>query len=258
MFPEVVGMSLPQYPKTNCDYRAVFPFSFFRKGKGRNGIGEENRVFSPFIFFAGSEKQAAEKNVGITKERVLRNESVGRKNTQRRAGAPGQRPFLNQQVDAVFLKEMAKETRRLFSGERITKVLTVEASGIAFATAVAMELGVPMVFAKKHPSANVSGEQYSAAVYSYTHKQTYNVAVTKDYLSAADRVLITDDFLAGGNALKGLIDIANQAGAEVVGCCAEIEKGFQGGGDELRAKGYKVESLAIIESMNESEISFRK
>jgi xanthine phosphoribosyltransferase len=115
-----------------------------------------------------------------------------------------------------------------------------------------------MVFAKKHPSANVSGEQYSAAVYSYTHKQTYNVAVTKDYLSAADRVLITDDFLAGGNALKGLIDIANQAGAEVVGCCAEIEKGFQGGGDELRAKGYKVESLAIIESMNESEISFRK
>ncbi len=166
--------------------------------------------------------------------------------------------FLNQQVDAVFLKEMAKETRRLFADERITKVLTVEASGIAFATAVAMELGVPMVFAKKHPSANVSGEQYSAAVYSYTHKQTYNVAVTKDYLSSADRVLITDDFLAGGNALKGLIDIANQAGAEVVGCCAEIEKGFQGGGDELRAKGYKVESLAIIESMNESEISFRK
>lgn len=166
--------------------------------------------------------------------------------------------FLNQQVDAVFLKEMAKETRRLFANERITKVLTVEASGIAFATAVAMELGVPMVFAKKHPSANVSGEQYSAAVYSYTHKQTYNVAVTKDYLSSADRVLITDDFLAGGNALKGLIDISNQSGAEVVGCCAEIEKGFQGGGDELRAKGYKVESLAIIESMNESEISFRK
>ena len=87
--------------------------------------------------------------------------------------------FLNQQVDAVFLKEMAKETRRLFSDERITKVLTVEASGIAFATAVAMELGVPMVFAKKHPSANVSGEQYSAAVYSYTHKQTYNIAERK-------------------------------------------------------------------------------
>ena len=262
MFPEVVGMSLPQYPKTNCDYRAVFPFSFLRKGKGRNGIGEENRVFSPFIFFAGSEKQAAEKTSGSRRRGFYEMKALEEKILKEGQVLPGNvlkvGSFLNQQVDAVFLKEMAKETRRLFAKERITKVLTVEASGIAFATAVAMELGVPMVFAKKHPSANVSGEQYSAAVYSYTHKQTYNVAVTKDYLSAADRVLITDDFLAGGNALKGLIDIANQAGAEVVGCCAEIEKGFQGGGDELRAKGYKVESLAIIESMNESEISFRK
>lgn len=166
--------------------------------------------------------------------------------------------FLNQQVDAVFLKEMAKEAFRLFEGEGITKVLTVEASGIAFATAVAMEFGVPMVFAKKHPSANVSGEQYSASVYSYTHKTTYNVAVTKDYLTADDTVLITDDFLAGGNALKGLIHIADQAGAKIAGCCAEIEKGFQGGGDELRAQGYRVESLAIIESMNEKGITFRK
>ena len=166
--------------------------------------------------------------------------------------------FLNQQVDSVFLKEMAKETRRLFSGEGITKILTVEASGIAFATAVAMEFSVPMVFAKKHPSANVSGEQYSASVFSYTHKKTYNVAVTKEYLTSKDTVLITDDFLAGGNALKGLIDIANQAGAKIAGCCAEIEKGFQGGGDDLRAQGYRVESLAIIASMNERGITFRK
>ena len=166
--------------------------------------------------------------------------------------------FINQKVDAVFLKEMAKETANLFAGEKITKILTVEASGIAFATAVAMELSVPMVFAKKHPSANVSGEQYSADVYSYTHKTTYNVAVTKDYLSSCDRVLITDDFLAGGNALKGLISIAKQAGAEVVGCCAEIEKGFQGGGDELRKEGYRVESLAIIDSMDDHGIMFRK
>ena len=166
--------------------------------------------------------------------------------------------FLNQQVDAVFLKEMAKEARRLFESENITKVLTVEASGIAFATAVAMEMNVPMVFAKKHPSANVSGEQYSSMVYSYTHKKTYNVAVTKDFLSPGDTVLITDDFLAGGNALKGLIDIAKQAGAKIAGCCAEIEKGFQGGGDELRSLGYRVESLAIIESMDENGISFRK
>lgn len=166
--------------------------------------------------------------------------------------------FLNQRVDAVFLKKMAKETKRLFKKEKITKVLTVEASGIAFATAVAMELKVPMVFAKKHPSANVSGEQYFSPVYSFTHKTTYDVAVSKAYLDKQDRVLITDDFLANGNALKGLIDIVEQAGATVVGCCAEIEKGFQGGGDELRKRGYVVQSLAIVESMDEGSITFRK
>lgn len=262
MFPEVVGMSLPQYPKTNCDYRAVFPFSFFVKERGETVLAKKT-VFSRLLFFLQARKsRRLKKTSGSRRRGFYEMKALEEKILKEGQVLPGNvlkvGSFLNQQVDAVFLKEMAKETRRLFSDERITKVLTVEASGIAFATAVAMELGVPMVFAKKHPSANVSGEQYSAAVYSYTHKQTYNVAVTKDYLSAADRVLITDDFLAGGNALKGLIDIANQAGAEVVGCCAEIEKGFQGGGDELRAKGYKVESLAIIESMNESEISFRK
>lgn len=165
--------------------------------------------------------------------------------------------FLNQKVDTVFLKRMAEETARLFKGARITKVLTVEASGIAFATAVALELGVPMVFAKKHPSANVSGGQYSSPVYSFTHKITYDIAVSKEYISLEDKVLITDDFLANGNALKGLIDIVKQAGAEVVGCCAEIEKGFQGGGDELRKQGYRVESLAIVEKMENGKISFR-
>jgi xanthine phosphoribosyltransferase len=165
--------------------------------------------------------------------------------------------FLNQQIDTVFLKEMAKETARLFQGVTVTKVLTVEASGIAFATAVALELGVPMVFAKKHPSANVSGEQYFAPVYSFTHKTTYNIAVSREYLSKEDKVLITDDFLANGNALKGLIDIVNQAGASVAGCCAEIEKGFQGGGDELRKQGYRVESLAIVEDMQDGKITFR-
>lgn len=165
--------------------------------------------------------------------------------------------FLNQQVDTVFLKEMAKETKRLFSGKKITKVLTVEASGIAFATAVALELGVKMVFAKKHPSANVSGEQYSASVFSYTHGETYQIAVSKPYLEKDDCVLIADDFLANGNAFKGLIEIVNQSGAKVVGACAEIEKGFQGGGDLLRKEGYKVESLAIIDEMNENGIRFR-
>ena len=153
---------------------------------------------------------------------------------------------------------MAKETGRLFSGCEITKVLTVEASGIAFATAVALELGVPMVFAKKHPSANVSGEQYYAPVYSFTHKTTYTIAVSREYLKREDKVLIADDFLANGNALKGLISIVDQAGAKVAGCCAEIEKGFQGGGDELRKKGYKVESLAIVERMEDGKIIFRE
>ena len=166
--------------------------------------------------------------------------------------------FLNQQIDTVFLKEMAKETGRLFSGCEITKVLTVEASGISFATAVALELGVPMVFAKKHPSANVSGEQYYAPVYSFTHKTTYTIAVSREYLKREDKVLIADDFLANGNALKGLISIVDQAGAKVAGCCAEIEKGFQGGGDELRKKGYKVESLAIVERMEDGKIIFRE
>jgi xanthine phosphoribosyltransferase len=166
--------------------------------------------------------------------------------------------FLNQQIDTAFLKEMAVEVKRIFSGVEITKVLTVEASGIAFATAVALELGVPMVFAKKHPSANVSGEQYAAAVYSYTHKTTYNITVSKSYLSKEDKVLIADDFLANGNALKGLIGIVEAAGASVAGCCAEIEKGFQGGGDELRQAGYRVESLAIVDRMDDDgTIAFR-
>ncbi len=166
--------------------------------------------------------------------------------------------FLNQKVDCAFLKEMAKETKRLFKKKKITKVLTVEASGIAFATAVALELKVPMVFAKKHPSANVSGEQYFSPVYSFTHKTTYDIAVSKDYLTKDDCVLIADDFLANGNALKGLIDIVDQAGAKLVGCVAEVEKGFQGGGDELRRKGLQVESLAIVESMDKGKITFRK
>lgn len=166
--------------------------------------------------------------------------------------------FLNQQIDTAFLKEMAKEAKRLFEGIPVTKVLTVEASGIAFATAVAMELDVPMVFAKKHPSANVTGEQLFAPVYSFTHKTTYDIAVSRDYISKEDKVLITDDFLANGNALKGLIEIVIQAGAKVAGCCAEIEKGFQGGGDSLRTEGYKVESLAVIEKMEDGKISFRR
>ena len=166
--------------------------------------------------------------------------------------------FLNHQIDVDFIMEMGRETARLFENEKITKILTIETSGIAIAVGAGAAMHVPVVFAKKHKSSNVSGEVLSTVVHSYTHGTDYTVVVEKDYISPDDKILLVDDFLANGKALLGLIDIAEQAGAEVVGCCAEIEKGFQGGGDELRAKGYKVESLAIIESMNESEISFRK
>lgn len=227
---------LPWCPKNNRDY---WTSPDFTEEKGRYW---RRRSFVCRLF---SEKMKALEEKIIKEGTVLPGDVL-------KVGS-----FLNQKVDTVFLKRMAEETARLFKGTRITKVLTVEASGIAFATAVALELGVPMVFAKKHPSANVSGEQYSSPVYSFTHKITYDIAVSKEYISLEDKVLITDDFLANGNALKGLIDIVKQAGAEVVGCCAEIEKGFQGGGDELRRQGYRVESLAIVEKMENGKISFR-
>ena len=166
--------------------------------------------------------------------------------------------FLNHRVDCAFMGRIADEFKKYFDLDNVDLILTAEASGIALATVCAEKYGVPMVFAKKHPSANVTGEQYFAPVYSFTHKTTYDIAVSKEYISEGDKVLITDDFLANGNALKGLIDIVKQAGAEVSGCCAEIEKGFQGGGDELRKQGYRVESLAIVEKMEDGKISFRR
>ncbi|MBQ8577753.1 MAG: xanthine phosphoribosyltransferase [Clostridia bacterium] len=167
--------------------------------------------------------------------------------------------FVNQQIDTDLLSEMARELHRLYRAEGVTKVLTIEASGIALAAAAALEMHVPMVFAKKNASNNVSGEVYTAKVTSYTHGRTYDVVVPKDYLSPDDRVLIVDDFLAQGNALLGLIDIVNASGAAVVGCGIIIEKGFQPGGKLLRDKGIRVESLAIVESMDAAtgEITFR-
>lgn len=166
--------------------------------------------------------------------------------------------FLNQQIDTLFMMEMAKEVKRLYEGVKITKVLTIEASGIAFAYAVAYALGVPMAYAKKHASANVSGDLYTASVYSFTHGRTYEIVISKDYINKGDRLLLVDDFLANGNAFKGLISIASQAGATVAGLTAAIEKGSQGGGDALRKEGYKVESLAVIENLEEGHITFRK
>ncbi len=165
--------------------------------------------------------------------------------------------FLNQQIDSKFLKEMGREVARLFDGDEITKVLTIEASGIAIAAAVGMELEVPVVFAKKHKTSNVDGSVYSSIVHSFTHNTDYTIVVSSDYLLPGDKVLLVDDFLANGNALNGLIDLINQAGAQLVGVSCAIEKGFQGGGDKLRAKGVKVESLAVVDSMEDCRIVFR-
>ena len=165
--------------------------------------------------------------------------------------------FLNQQIDTVFLKEIGEEIRRLFEDSGATKILTVEASGIAVAVAAGMAMDLPVVFAKKSRTANISGEVYTSLVYSFTHDRENHIMVSKAYLPADEKILIVDDFLANGSALNGLIAIAEDAGCEVVGCCAVIEKGFQMGGDNLRARGYRVESLAIIDQMDETGIVFR-
>ena len=166
--------------------------------------------------------------------------------------------FLNQQVDTVFMKEIGEEIADLFGDDEISKILTIESSGIPIAISAGFAMGVPVVYAKKNKSSNISGDCYTTPVKSFTHGDTNNVVVTKEYISPDDRILIVDDFLAHGSALNGLINIVGQAGATVVGCVAAIEKGFQMGGDSLRAKGYRVESLAIVDEMTDSEITFRR
>ena len=166
--------------------------------------------------------------------------------------------FLNQQIDTKLLKEMGDEVARLFSQSNVTKVLTIESSGIALAYAAAVSLGVPMVFAKKHKSSNLAGNILTSKVFSYTHQQTYDIMVSGDYIKNDDVILIVDDFLAMGNALNGLIDIVGQGGAKLAGCAIAIEKGFQGGGDKLRAEGIRVESLAIIDKMTDDSLEFRQ
>lgn len=165
--------------------------------------------------------------------------------------------FLNQRIDVDFMMKMGEEVASLYANEGITKVLTIEASGIAFAFSVAAQLHVPMAFAKKHASANIGNDTYKTVVHSYTHGRDYTIVVSKEYLNADDKILIVDDFLACGNALKGLMELAKEAGAEVAGCAIAIEKGFQGGGDALRASGVRVESLAIVDSMTDDSVVFR-
>ena len=165
--------------------------------------------------------------------------------------------FLNQQIDTEFLGQVGQEIARLFEGCGVTKVLTIESSGIAIAAAAGMAMHVPLVFAKKHKSSNVDGDVYSTVVHSYTHNTDYTVVVSSDYLLPTDTVLLVDDFLANGKALMGLVDLVNQAGARLAGAACAIEKGFQGGGDALRAQGIRVASLAILDSMDDNGITFR-
>lgn len=167
--------------------------------------------------------------------------------------------FLNHQLDVALLDEMGAEWKRLFADRPITKVLTIEASGIGIAAIVARHFGVPVVFAKKAQSVNLDGEMYTTKIESFTHKRVFDVIVAKKFLGPDDHVLIIDDFLANGCALNGLIEIVEEAGATVEGIGIAVEKGFQGGGDALRERGYRLESLAIVESMDAAtgEIVFR-
>ena len=167
--------------------------------------------------------------------------------------------FLNHQMDAALLDRIGEELYRRFADKEITKILTIEASGIAIAYAAARCFGVPMVFAKKAKSINIDGDMYTTEVESFTHKNISTIIVAKRFLSAEDKVLIVDDFLANGCALQGLISITEAAGATVAGIGIAIEKGFQHGGRSIRNLGYHLESIAIVESMDAAsgEIVFR-
>ena len=164
--------------------------------------------------------------------------------------------FLNQQLDVKFLAEMGEEIARLFRGASVTKVMTIEASGIALATLAALALGVPAVIVKKHASANQSRDVWSAEIASYTHGNVYTAAVAKEYLGEGERVLLVDDFLACGNAIRGMKQMIDAAGATLVGCAIAVEKKFQGGGDALREEGIRVESLAMVDTMTDDALTF--
>lgn len=166
--------------------------------------------------------------------------------------------FLNHQIDIDLYNEMGKEFYRLFGDVGVTKILTIEASGIGIACIAAQYFHVPVVFAKKSQSKNLDGDLYRTTVTSYTHGRVYDVVVSKKFLQPEDRILIIDDFLANGCAVDGLLDILEQAGATCAGVGIAIEKGFQKGGRELRERGINVQSLAIVDSMSDTSLTFRE
>ena len=167
--------------------------------------------------------------------------------------------FLNHQMDVSLFREIGKEFRRRFEEDEVTKILTIEASGIGIACVVAECFDVPVVFAKKAKSKNIDGDVYTSTVHSYTYGKDYNITLAQKFLGPNDRVLILDDFLANGKAMRGLLDVCQQAGASVAGIGICIEKGFQPGGDELRREGYKLASLAIVDEMGDNgSLKFRE
>ena len=167
--------------------------------------------------------------------------------------------FLNHQMDIELFSEIGKEFKRRFADAEINKILTIEASGIGISCVAAQSFHVPVIFAKKTQTRNIAGDVYTTKVQSYTHGRIYDIIVAKEFLGKGDKVLVIDDFLANGKALEGLIALVEEAGADLVGAGIVIEKGFQAGGDTLRGKGIRIESLAIVESMNEAtgRITFR-
>jgi len=165
--------------------------------------------------------------------------------------------FLNHQLDIALLNEIGKEFKKRFQDQRVDKILTAEVSGIAIAAITAQYFNVPVVFAKKTQSKNLDEQTYEGEVYSYTKEQTYKIRVSKKYLQKGENILIIDDFLANGEALRGLKEIVEKANANLVGAGIVIEKGFQQGGQRLRDENVRIESLAIIDVMNESTIVFR-
>ena len=166
--------------------------------------------------------------------------------------------FLNHQIDTRFLGDLADEFAKHFDVTRATKILTAEASGIALAAICSYKYGIPMVFAKKAKSNNIEGGLYMSEIFSYTYKKKVTLICSKDWITADDRIIIVDDFMANGQAMRGLLDIVEQSGAELIGIGCAIEKGFQDGGDSLRRDGYNLQSLAIIEKADENGFVFRK
>lgn len=158
--------------------------------------------------------------------------------------------FLNHQIDINIIKQLAEEMKRRFAGKEVTKILTIEASGIAIGTMLGYLYNVPIVYAKKSATVNSTDSKYVAQAYSFTHKKMNNVFVSKPYLSSSDKIMVVDDFIADGQAMLALTDIVKQAGAETVGIGIAIEKGQQKGGDLIRSKGYHLESIAIIDAMD--------